>query len=268
MANPYGRPVDLSATIVRAVIAARATLGWSQRQLAERAGVSPSFVSRFERGIPQAVTLGATQRIFDALGVRATLRTELPIVNRSPPQADSVHSWLCGYAGRRLASAGFEVRHEVEIGTGRFRGWVDVIGYRPADRSLITTEIKSDLPDIGSLQRTTAWYEREAWAAARRFGWRPNLQVVAVLALDSAEVEERIRSNRDLLRAAFPGRARELAAWLEASGDPPPGRCLALIDPASRGRQWLRASRTDGRRAPSRYVNYADAAGRHLGTRT
>ena len=214
------------------------------------------------------MTLGATQRIFDALGVRATLRTELPIVNRSPPQADSVHAWLCGYAGRRLASAGFEVRHEVEIGTGRFRGWVDVIGYRPADRSLITTEIKSDLPDIGSLQRTTAWYEREAWAAARRFGWRPNLQVVAVLALDSAEVEERIRSNRYLLRAAFPGRARELAAWLEASGDPPPGRCLALIDPASRGRQWLRASRTDGRRAPSRYVNYADAAGRHLGTRT
>lgn len=176
MANPYGRPVDLSATIVRAVIAARATLGWSQRQLAERAGVSPSFVSRFERGIPQAVTLGATQRIFDALGVRATLRTELPIVNRSPPQADSVHAWLCGYAGRRLASAGFEVRHEVEIGTGRFRGWVDVIGYRPADRSLITTEIKSDLPDIGSLQRTTAWYEREAWAAARRFGWRPNFR--------------------------------------------------------------------------------------------
>ena len=120
------------------------------------------------------MTLGATQRIFDALGVRATLRTELPIVDRSPPQADAVHSWLCGYVGRRLASAGFEVRHEVEIGTGRFRGWVDVMGYRPADRSLVTTEIKTDLPDIGSLQRTTAWYEREAWAAARRFGWRPN----------------------------------------------------------------------------------------------
>ena len=176
-----------------------------------------------------------------------------------------MHAWLCGYVGRRLAAAGFEVRHEVEIGTGRLRGWVDVMGYRSADRSLMTTEIKSDLPDIGGLQRTTAWYEREAWAAARRFGWRPDLQVVAVLALDSAEVEARIRSNRELLGAAFPGRARDLATWLETAGSPPPGRCLALVDPASRGRNWLRASRTDGRRAPSRYVNYADAAGRHLG---
>lgn len=256
---------NLSATVVRTVIAARTSLGWSQRRLAEQAGVSPSFVSRFERGIPQAVTIAATQRMFDALGVRPTLLTELPIVDGLAPQADAVHSWMCGHVGRRLAAAGFDVRHEVEIGTGRFRGWIDVMGYRSADRSLVTTEIKTDLPDIGGLQRTTAWYEREAWAAARRFGWRPNVQVVAVLALDSAEVEARIRSNRDLLRAAFPGRAQDFATWLEASGSPRPGRCLALVDPASRGRTWLRASRTDGRRAPSRYVNYADAAGRHLG---
>jgi transcriptional regulator with XRE-family HTH domain len=261
-------PATLSATAVRAVIAARATLGWSQRRLAERGGVSPSFVSRFERGIPQAVTLEATERLFDALGVRAALNTALSIVDGPPPQADAVHAWLCGYVGRRLVSAGFDVRHEVEIGTGRYRGWVDVMGYRPVDRSLFTTEIKSDLPDIGSLQRTTAWYEREAWAVAWRFGWRPTVQVVAVLAIDSAEVEERIRSNRDLLRAAFPGRAQDLATWLETWGSPPPGQCLALIDPASRGRQRLRASRTDGRRSPSRYQSYADAAGRHLGTRT
>ena len=218
--------------------------------------------------MPQAVTLEATESLFEALGIGATLNTALPIVDGPPPQADAVHAWLCGYVGRRLTSAGFDVRHEVEIGNGRFRGWIDVMAFREEDRSLITSEIKTDLPDVGAIQRTTTWYEREAWAAARRFGWRPSLQVVAVLALDSAEVEERIRSNRDLLRAAFPGRAQDLAAWLEASASSPPGRCLALVDPASRGHQWLRASRTDGRRSPSRYQSYADAAGRHLRTRT
>lgn len=166
-------------------------------------------------------------------------------------------------------AAGFDVQHEVEIGNGRFRGWIDVLGFRAEDRSLITSEIKSDLPDVGAIQRTTAWYQREAWLIARRMGWQPVRQVLAVLVLDSSEVEGRIRSNRDLLRAAFPGRARELGRWLEAADAPrPPSRCIALIDPASRGRQWLRASRADGRRAPSRYLNYADAAGRHLGTRT
>ena len=144
-----------------------------------------------------------------------------------------------------------------------------MLGFRAEDRSLITSEIKSDLPDVGAIQRTTAWYQREAWLIARRMGWQPVRQVLAVLVLDSSEVEGRIRSNRDLLRAAFPGRARELGRWLEAADAPrPPSRCIALIDPASRGRQWLRASRADGRRAPSRYLNYADAAGRHLGTRT
>lgn len=252
--------VTLHATAVRAVVEARHVLGWSQRKLAERAGTSPNFVSRFERNVRQAVTLEATERLFEALGIRAELRAELPVVDGDRRQVDAVHAWACGYVGRRLAHLGWDVRHEVEVGSGRFRGWMDVMGYRALDRSLLTSEIKTGLPDVGALQRTTCWYEREAWAAARRFGWRPVRQVVAVLALDSSEVEARIRANHSLIAASFPGRAAALAAWLQEPGVTPGGRCLALIDPASRARRWLRPCRADGRRSPSRYVNYADAA--------
>jgi transcriptional regulator with XRE-family HTH domain len=254
--------VTLRATAVRAVVEARHVLGWSQRKLAEQASTSPSFVSRFERNVRQAVTLEATERLFEALGNRAELRAELPVVDGDRRQVDAVHAWACGYVGRRLASLGWDVRHEVEVGSGRFRGWIDVMGYRALDRSLLTSEIKTDLPDVGGLQRTTGWYEREAWATARRLGWRPVRQVAAVLALDSSVVEARIRANHALIAASFPGRAAALATWLEQPGAAPPGRCLALIDPASRGRQWLRPSRADGRRSPSRYINYADAAER------
>jgi hypothetical protein len=252
----------LAATAVRSVIEARAALGWSQRELAKRAGTSPSFVSRFERHARQAVTLEATERLFEALGIRSELRVELPVVHGDRRQVDAVHAWGCGYVGRRLAGLGWDVRHEVEVGSGRFRGWIDVMAFRALDRSLLTSEIKTDLPDIGGLQRTTGWYEREAWVAARRFGWRPVRQVLTVLALDSADVEARIGANSALLAASFPGRAAALASWLEAPGSQPPGRCLALIDPASRARRWLRPSRVDGRRSSSRYVNYAEAADR------
>jgi transcriptional regulator with XRE-family HTH domain len=259
--------MSLAETAVRSVIEARKALGWSQRRLAERAGTSPNFVSRFERNVRQAVTLEATERLFEALGVRAELRAELPVVDGDRRQVDAVHAWSCGYVGRRLGYLGWDVRHEVEVGSGRFRGWIDVMGFRALDRSLLTSEIKTDLPDVGGLQRTTGWYEREAWAAARRFGWRPVRQVVAVLALDSSVVEDRIRANHALIAASFPGRAAALAAWLEQPGAMPPGRCLALIDPASRSRLWLRPSRVDGRRSPSRYVSYADAVERLRHTR-
>ena len=256
---------DLVPTAVRAVIAARTSLGWSQRQLAQRAGLSQSFVSRFERGVTEAVTASAIERMFRALGITAELRAELPVVSGERPQADAVHAWICGYVGRRLSSLGWDVRHEVEVGAGRFRGWIDVLAYRAADRSLLINECKTDILDIGAIQRATSWYEREAWSAARRLGWRPVGTVTALLLLDSAQVEARLRANRLLLAASFPGRAAQISPWIEQPGPSPPARCVALIDPASRGRRWLKPSRADGRRTRSRYESYADAAGRLAG---
>jgi transcriptional regulator with XRE-family HTH domain len=253
---------ELRRTAVNAVVAARTALGWSQRRLALVAGVSQTFVSRFERGTSGAVTFESASLLFEALGIRAELRTVLPILSGERRQADVVHAWVCGYVGRRLAGLGWDVRHEVEVGSGRFRGWIDILGYRAADRSLLINECKTDVVDLGATQRTTSWYEREAWTAARRLGWQPLRVVVALLLLDSAEVEGRLRVNRPVLDTSFSGRARDLNPWVARPGEPPPGRCLALIDPAWRGRQWLRPSRTDGRRSPSRYVNYADAVDR------
>jgi transcriptional regulator with XRE-family HTH domain len=253
---------NLAETVVRTVIEARAILGWSQRRLARQAGVSQSLVSRFERGEPAAVTIPSTQRMFDALGIRADLRADLPVVHGERLQADLVHAWACGYVGRRLTGLGWDVRHEVEVGSGHYRGWIDVLGYRAMDRSLLVNEVKTDILDIGAIQRATSWYEREAWTAARRFGWRPVRIVVALLLLDSAEVEARLRTNRPLLDMSFPGRSAQLGRWIEQPGPAPPSRCLAMIDPAGRGQRWLRPSRIDGRRTRSRYENYADAAGR------
>jgi transcriptional regulator with XRE-family HTH domain len=252
---------DLAAVVVRTVTAARRALGWSQRELAARAGVSQTLVARFERGEIAAVSLTTVEALFDALGVRADLRTDLPVVD--PRQSDAVHAVVGGFLGRRLEGHAFEIRHEVEVGSGRFRGWIDVLAYRPADRSLLTNEIKTDLPDVGGLQRTLSWYEREAWTVARKLGWRPVRQVVALIGLDSAQFEDRLFANRTIIDAAFQGRAAGLARWVEDPAAPPPtGRCLALVDPAWRGRRWLRPSRLDGRRSPPRYADYRDAAGR------
>ncbi len=47
------------------------------------------------------------------------------------------------------------------------------MAFDPRTRTLAVIEIKTQLDDLGQIERTLAWYEREAWAAARRLGWRP-----------------------------------------------------------------------------------------------
>lgn len=154
-----------------------------------------------------------------------------------------------------------EVETEVPIGSGVPRGWIDLLAYREADAALATFELKTDLPDVGGLQRQVSWYERAAPWAARRLGWRPERFVVAVVCLDTQAVADRPDEHRSLLRATLPGGARALAAWLE---DPaatiPRGWSLAVTDLTPRRSLALAPSRLDGRRSPPAYRNYADAA--------
>ena len=135
----------------------------------------------------------------------------------------------------------------------------NVLAYRPDHRLLLVVEIKTEIRDLGAIERTLGWYEREAWAAARRLGWRPR-KVVGCLFLLATEMNEaRIADNQAAFSAGFPIRATELRRIM--SNDAPPdhgGRAMALIDPRSRRQQWLRPSRLDGRPTPAPYVDYAD----------
>ena len=101
----------------------------------------------------------------------------------------------------------WEVCLEVEIGNGRYRGWIDLLAFRSIDRALFCGEIKTEIDDLGRIQRTLAWYEREEWGAALRLGWRPKSATSGLLVLMSTENDARIQANRDALHEAFPARA-------------------------------------------------------------
>jgi transcriptional regulator with XRE-family HTH domain len=48
----------------------RINLGWSQRELARRSGVSQARISRIERGTVPDLRMGVIDRLFVTLGVR------------------------------------------------------------------------------------------------------------------------------------------------------------------------------------------------------
>jgi hypothetical protein len=77
--------------------------------------------------------------------------------------------------------------------------------------------------------------------------------------LASRANDDRAAANRASIQAGFTIRARELGEIL--AGENVPGartRAIAMIDPASRRRAWVRPLWIDGRRTPAPYADYID----------
>lgn len=260
MFDGHGGNDDLGRRIGVVVRTTRVETGWSQRELATRLGSSQSAVQRLEAGRSPYLDTRLASAAFRLLGVRATFDARTLGLAGRREQQDLVHGCCLACASRRLRAHGWETRAEVEIGTGRYRGWVDLLAYRSIDQCLLCGEIKTEIDDIGRIQRTVGWYAREAPVAARRFGWRPRSTTTALIVLCSEENDHAIRLNHGLLRTTFPGLARPLADWVAAPGTPVPEASLAMIDPRSRRADWLRPTASEGRRTPAPYSHYADAA--------
>jgi len=263
----YLDDAGLRGAIGTLVRGARALIGWTQRELAQRAGTSHAAIWRIETAQPGPLDVDLVERVLAALGMRPSLGIDDRHLADRRRQRDGVHSVLNGFLARRLSRLGGwqPPATEVQIGADAPRGWIDLLAFRPSDRSLLVDETKTDIPDMGALQRSVAFYEREAVKVASALGWRPARTVVLVLGLDSRAFGRRLEDNRDLVRIAFPGDVDRMAAWLAGPTSPPPhGWTLAVADPAVRGESWLRPTTLGPRRRPPAYEDYADAARRLL----
>jgi len=209
------------------------------------------------------LTVDAMSRIADALGQRLELLVHPPKFVSNLHSHDIVHAWCSGYVTRRLLSAGWLVEREVEVSDRFARGWIDILALQPVAATLVIIEIKTRLDDFGAMERQLGWYERHSAAAAARLRWRPASTTAWLLGLASDEVDEAVRRNRDAVQLSFTGRADEI---LRSAGGTPASvrRAIALIDPASRRRNWLIRTRLDGRRSALPYHDYANAAGRMM----
>jgi transcriptional regulator with XRE-family HTH domain len=235
----------------------RLALGWSQQKLADRSGISRQMVGLVESGEAN-VTIAVAAALCDALGLRVDLGLHAPFLADRRRQREPAHGSCSAYFQRRLVSFEWLVRREVEISHGRSHGWIDLLAYDPRTRRLLVIEVKTEIEDLGKIERTLAWYERESWALARGFGWRPvgATRVLALLATDAND--RRLIDNRDVVRASFPIAADALHEVIVDGRLAPAGSALALIDPRRRRRDWLIRPRVDGRRSAAPYADYAD----------
>ena len=261
----FGR---LAATTRRALRKTQAALG-------EAIGLSQSEISLIEHAKIAGLSLRVIGELSTLLGIEitwtmrppwvagSTTRASARRVQGSVGQRDTGHARCSSYVRRRLERLGWTVAQEVEIVLGRSHGWIDILAFHAATGTLLVGEIKTELHDIGELQRTLAWYEREAWASARRLGWTARRVVVVLFVLSTRENDQRVEQNSELFAQTWPLRSRTLTHWL---ADPPKETKrewgFVLIDPLSRRRKWLQGARLDGRKTPATYADYRDFVGR------
>ncbi len=215
-----------------------------------------TVVSSIERAVHRTPPLDTVERLCGALDAELVVEIRPARLVGLADQSDPAHSVCSGVVRRLLERVGWLVASEVEFVTGRTHGFIDLLAYDPVRRRLLVIEIKTELRDVGALERQLGWYLREARGAAARLGWRPVVVEGLVVVLATAAVDSVVLANREALKAAFSVRGRAVYAALDRKADLG-GRGLVMLDPLRRGRAGLLRLAADGRRTAAPYRDYA-----------
>ena len=254
--GPVPNHLDVLPVFGDLVRATRVRLRWTQRALSRRSGVAQSRISLIERRLASDIRVSEIEALCAALSIEYRVDFRTPDVIARP--ADLVHGRCSAHVCRRLGAMSWRTAREVEVATGRIHGWIDVLAFDERTGTMLVVEIKTEVADVGAIERTIGWYERSAWTAARALGWRPRQVTSALLVLHTEVNDTAIGASRAAFQSTFSGNATDLRSVLERSMIAR-GRYLAMIDPASTRRRWLRPSWLEPSRLRAPYRDYLDA---------
>ena len=209
-------------TVVRAV---RQRRRWRQGDLATKAHVSQSTISRLERGHIGSLSLDTVRRIAATLDVRADIvaRWRAGDLDRL---LNARHSALHEVVAVSFASRGtaWILAPEVSFSIYGERGVIDLLAWHGERRALLVIELKTDIADVNELLGTFDRKVRLAAQVAGGRGWDPVTVSGWVIVAPGRTNRERIAAHGAMLRSVFPTDGRGMRGWLRA----PIGRISAL----------------------------------------
>ncbi len=200
--------------VAAAFRAVRIRRGLRQSDVAERAGVHRSTVSRVERGHFGSLSLDAVRRIAAALDVRVEL---LPRWRGSDLDRllNSAHSALHESVARFFAGLiGWDILPEVSFSIYGERGVIDILAWHAASRSLLVIELKTAIVDVQDLVGMFGRKMRLAARVARERGWEPLTVSGWVMVAGSRTNRRRVAEHATMLRSAFGTDRKTLRGWL------------------------------------------------------
>lgn len=229
-------------TALRAV---RLKRRWRQVDVAGRAGVDASLISRLERGHLDRLSLWSLRRIAATLDMRleVSARWRGGELDR---MINARHGELHEQVGRLLGATGWQLAPEVSFSIYGERGVVDILAWHAATASLLVIELKTAIVDVQELVGTLDRKIRLSPRIAAERGWRAHTVSAWVVVAAGITNRRRIAAHRTMLRAAYPTDGRRMRAWLRAPSEPvrvlsmwsfvTPGHVRARISPVQRVR--------------------------------
>src|SRR5262245_43675443 len=182
--------------------AVRRRLGLRQVDVARRARVSPTTISRIERGQVGTTHLGRARRVAEVLEIRL----------------DLVATWRGGELDRLVnarhasmhdvalamfeAATGWEMASEVSFAVYAERGVIDILAWHEATRTLLIVELKTELVDPQGLIGVMDRRRRLAREIVKERGWRPVHIATWVILADTRTNRRHVAAHRRMLRGA------------------------------------------------------------------
>lgn len=187
--------------------------GWRQSDLAERARISQSTVSRAERGWLEDLTLRTIRVLFTSLEARVQLAPRwkgAELVRL----LDEDHSVVVAEIARRLELFSWAVALEVTYSEFGERGSIDVLGVHAASRACVVVEVKTEIASSEGVGRKLDEKARLApGIVLDRFGWTPT-SVGRLLVMPESMRLRRLVERHHVIGRMFPVDAPAIRRWL------------------------------------------------------
>lgn len=229
--------------------ALRRRRGWTQAQLAARAGCSQSLVSNVERGHLAGVAVQTLRSLFGAVDARVLIEARWRGAELEG-LLDAEHAAICAATAGRLERFGWTSLQEVTYAFGTERGSIDVLGVDAARRAVLVCEIKSDVPSAEATGRKLDEKRRLAPLITRdRLGWTPAAVGTVLVLPESRRLRDLLGGPAEVLARMFPVHSRRVTAWLRR----PAGALAAtwfLRDITARNGPRVRAARAGSSAGP------------------
>ena len=212
----------------------RVRLGWTQLEVARRAGISQPTYSAIERGGIGRTGLANLRRVGDVLEVRLVIdaRWRGAAIDRV---LSSRHAAMAEVVTRMVLQAGWEVRPEVSFNHFGERGVVDLVAWHADTQTALLVELKTELVDPNRLLETADRRRRLAATIAQPLGWAPRMVAQWVVVASFQDEPTASGGAPDLHSCRVPG-GRSLGSRLAC----PTGRSVfrALVPARYRWDKW------------------------------
>ena len=195
--------------------AVRIRRGWRQADVGGKVGLSPSVISRIERGHLERIQLRTVLAVARALDIQVTLTTRsrgADLDRLVSGRHAGIHESVARWFATELPE--WTLEPEVSFSIYGERGIIDILAWHPGRRALVIIELKTDIVDVNELVSRMDQRRRLAVQIVKDRGWDPLTVSTWVIVANGRTNRARLAAHRALLRNAFPVDGRSMRGWL------------------------------------------------------